>query len=92
MKAGVDKLDINKLFKVPNSLNNLKTKIDDLDVGKLKTVPVDLKKLSDAVVNVLEKKILDLTTLIHLNQDKTDKQNLDKKIGDADKKYQIRVI
>ena len=79
MKAGVDKLDINKFFNVPNSLNNLKTKIHDLDVTKLKTVPVDLKKLSDAVVNVLEKKILDLTILIHLNQDNTNKQNLDKK-------------
>ena len=92
MKAGVDKLDINKLFNVPNSFNNLKTKIDDLDVGKLKTVLAHLKKLSDAVVNILEKKILDLTTLIHLNQDNTVKQNLDKKVGDVNKKYQIQVI
>ena len=95
MKAEVDKLELNKLVNVPTSLNNLETKVDDLDVGKLKTVPVDLKKLSDVVhnevlkntkfntlktkVNSLEKKIPDATTLIHINQYKTDKQNLEKK-------------
>ena len=79
-------------------MNNLKTKIDDLDLGKLKTVPIDLKKLSDDVVkntkfntlktnvNSLQKKIPGATTLIHINQYNTDKQNLEKKIGDVDKK------
>ena len=102
MKAEVDKLDINKLVNAPTSLNNLKTKVDDLDVGRLKTVPVDLKKLNDVVdneavknikfntlkskVSSLEKKIPDATTLIHINQYNTDKQNLEKKIGDVDKK------
>ena len=73
---------------------NLKTKLDNLDVGKLKPVPVDLKKLSDVApkevvkntkfnklkikVNSLEKKIPDATTLIHINQYNTDKQNLEK--------------
>ena len=77
-------------------MKNLKTKVDDLDVGKLKTVPVDSKKLSDIVdnevvknikfntlkgkVNDLEKKIPDATTLIHINQCNTDKQNLEKKL------------
>ena len=95
MKAEVDKLDINKLVNVPTSLNNLKAKVDDLDVDKLKTVPVDLNKLSYVVdnevvkytksntlktkVNSLEKKIPDATTLIHINQYNTDKQNLEKK-------------
>ena len=75
---------------VSTSLNNLKTKVDELDAGKLKTVPIDL---SDAVdndvvkntkldtlktVNSLEKKIPDATTLIHINQYNTDKQNLEK--------------
>ena len=102
LKAEVDKLDIAKLVNIPTSLNNLKTKVDDLDVGKFKTVPVNLKKLSDAVdnevvkntkfntlktkVNNLEKKIPDATTLIHINQYNADKQNLEKKIGDVDKK------
>ena len=45
LKDEVGKLDINKLVKVPNSVNNLKTRVDDLDVGKLKNVPVDLKKI-----------------------------------------------
>ena len=107
MKAEIDKPDINKLVNVPTSLNNLKTKKDDLDVGKLKNFPADLKKLSNVVdneivknttfktletkVNNLEKKIPDATTLIHINQYNIDKQNLEKKIGDVDKKYQIQV-
>ena len=37
-------------------------------------------------VSNLEKKIPDGTTLIHVNQYNTDKQNLDKKNGDVDKK------
>ena len=43
LKAEVDKLDINKLTNVSNSLNNLTTKVNHLDVGKLKTIPVHLK-------------------------------------------------
>ena len=107
MKAEVDKLDKNRVVNVPTSLNNLKTKVDDLDVGNRKTVPIDLK-LSDAVdndavknkkfntlktkVNSLGKKIIDATTLIHIYQYKTDKQNLETKIGDVDKKIPDRVV
>ena len=95
------------MVNVPTALNNLKIKLDDLDVGKLKTVTIDLKKLSDVVanevvknakfntlktqVNSLEKKLSDATTLIHVNQCNTDKENLEKKIGHVDKKYQMRV-
>ena len=50
-KLKVNKLDINKLTNVLNSLNYLKTKVDDLDASKLKTVPVDFKMLSDIVDN-----------------------------------------
>ena len=50
-KLKVNKLDINKLTNVLNSLNYLKTKVDDLDASKLKTVPVDFKMLSDVVDN-----------------------------------------
>ena len=98
----VNKLDINKLINLPTSLNNLKTKVDDLDVGKLKIVAADLKKLSDAVdklvvkntnfntlkmkINKIDKKVPDATTLIHINQYSTDKQNLEKKIY-VNKKY-----
>ena len=75
---------MNKLVNVPTSLNNLKAKVHYLDVGKLKTLSVDLKKLSDVVdnqvpknirfnklntkVNKLDKKILDATALICINQ------------------------
>ena len=102
MKAKVDKLDINKLVTVPTGLNNLKTKVDNLDVDLLKNGPVDLKKLRDIVckdavkmtvynklntkVNNLENKIPDATTLIHINQHSTDKQKLEEKMGDFDKK------
>ena len=67
----------------------------------LKTVPIDLKKLSDVVgkeavkntifnklntkENNLEKKITDATTLIHINQHSTDKQNLEKEFPNVDK-------
>ena len=43
-------------------------------------------------VNTLEKKIPDATTSIHINQYNADKQNLQKKIGDVDKKYQIQGV
>ena len=105
LKGEVDKLDINKLINVPISLNSLRTKVDDLDVGKLKTVAVDLKKLSDVAANEvvkttkfntlktkvssLEKKIHEATTLIHINQYNTDKQKVEKKIGEVDKKTQM---
>ena len=95
LKAKVDKLDINKLINVPPSLTNLETKVDDLDVVKLKTVPVYLKKSNELVDNgvvknakfkTLKAKVLNLeknppdaTTLIHINQCNTDKQNLEKK-------------
>ena len=101
LKTKVDKLNINELANVTISLNNFKTKADDLDVVKLKTVSVDFKKLSDAKdnevvknptfntlkrkVSNLDKKIPDATTLIHINQYNTDKQNLEK-IADVDKK------
>ena len=90
MKVQVEKLDINKLVNVPTS--------------KLKTVPSDLKKLRDLVdnevakktrfttlktkVNILGKKILDATTLIHINQCNTDKQHL-KKIEDVNRKIPV---
>ena len=37
-------------------------------------------------VNILEKKISEATTLIHINQYNTDKLNLEKKIEDVDKR------
>ena len=78
-------------------MNNLKTKVDTLFIGKSKTLPAELKKLSDVVdndlaqntkwnilktkVNKLDKKIPDATTLNHINQYNTDKQNVEKKLG-----------
>ena len=74
----------------------------------MKTVPIDLKKLSDAVdnevvkntkfntlktkVNILEKKIPDATTLFPIDQYNTDKQNLQKNVGEVDKKKQMQVV
>ena len=102
MKAEVDKLDIDELVNAPTGLNNLKTKVHDLDAGKLKTVPLDLRKSDDILskevvkntkfnklntkVNNLDRKILDATTLIYIDQYNTDKLNLEKNIGDVDLK------
>ena len=61
-----------------------------------------MKKLSDVVgnevvkntkFNTLKTKVNNLaTTLIHINQYYTDKQNLEKKIRDVDQKYQIQGV
>ena len=53
LKSEVDKLDIDKLEKVPTALNNLKSKGDILDADK---VSVDLSKLSDVVKKDVVKK------------------------------------
>ena len=84
---------------------NLKAIIDEFDVGKLKSVPADLKKIRDVVdneavknskfstlkakVNNLEKKILNATILIHINQYNTDKQNLEKSLEMLIKESQL---
>ena len=90
------------------SLNNFIIKVDHLDISKLKAVPVDLKNLSDIVndevvknikfntlktkLDNIDKKIPDATTLIHISQYDTGKQNLEKKIKDVDKKILIQVV
>ena len=71
LKVEVDKLGINKLVTVRNSLNNLKTKVNDLDVGKLKTVLLDLKKLSDVDNEIFKNR--------KFNTLKTKVNNLEKK-------------
>ena len=42
--------------------------------------------MPNAKINDLENKINGATNLIHINQQNTDKQNLDQKIEDDDKK------
>ena len=90
------------------SLNNFIIKVDHLDISKLKAVLVDLKNLSDIVndevvknikfntlktkLDNIDKKIPDATTLIHISQYDTGKQNLEKKIKDVDKKILIQVV
>ena len=53
LKFDVDKLDIDKLKRVPSNLSSLKSKVD-----KLVPIPVDLRKLSDVVKNDAVKKDL----------------------------------
>ena len=52
----VDKLDIDKLEKLPTSSNNLESKVDQLDVDKFVLVSVDLSKLSDVIKNDVVKR------------------------------------
>ena len=56
LKSEVDKLDIDKLEKVPTVLSPLKSKVDKLDVNKLVPVPLDLSKLNDVVKSNAVKK------------------------------------
>ena len=56
LKCEVDKLDIDKLIKVPTHLNSLKSNVDKLDDVKQAPVSVDLGKLSDVVKNNVVKK------------------------------------
>ena len=56
LKTEVDKLDTDKLKRLPNNLSNLKTKIDKLDIDELVPVPIDFSKLSNAVKNEVVKK------------------------------------
>ena len=42
LKSKVDKLDIDKLKKVPTGLSSLKRKVDKLDADKLIPVPVEV--------------------------------------------------
>ena len=45
LKSEVDKLDIDKLEKVPTNLSSFKSKVDKEDVDKLVPVPVDISEL-----------------------------------------------
>ena len=56
-KYDVDKLDIDKLEKVPHDLKRLKSKVDKSDIGELETTTVDLRKLIDLVKIKLLKRL-----------------------------------
>ena len=78
----MEKLDIKRLTNVPTSLNNLETKVDELDADLVDLVDNEVVKNTKfntlkTKVNSLDKKISDATTLIHINQYSTDKQNLE---------------
>ena len=66
LKAEADKLDIDKLEKVPNGLNSLKSKVDKLDVDKLVPVPVDFSKLKMLLKRLNMIKWLKTITLLRL--------------------------
>ena len=56
LKPEVDKLDINKLEKVPTGLKRLKSKVDKEDVDILAAFHVDLNELRGTVKNGVVKK------------------------------------
>ena len=45
LKSDIDKLDNDKLAKLPISLNSFTSNVDNLDVDQVKSVPTDLKKV-----------------------------------------------
>ena len=78
-KSDVDKLDFDKLEKVPSGLRSLKSKVDTLDIGKLETTSVDLSKLSNRVKNDNVKKTDDELVENVNNIKTTDTTNLVKR-------------
>ena len=57
LKSDIDKLDIDKLKKVPTSVNNLKSEVYKIDITKVQTTPSD----------VLETDIVKKTLFYRLN-------------------------
>ena len=78
-KSDVDKLDFDKLEKLPSGLRSLKSKVDTLDIGKLETTSVDLSKLGDRVKNDNVKKTDDELVEKVNNIKTTDTTNLVKR-------------
>ena len=56
LESEVYELHFDKLEKVPNGLNRLKSKVDKWEFDKLVHTSVDLRKLSDVVINEIVKK------------------------------------
>ena len=81
IKTKVDDLNIDKLKAVP-----VVSKKKMSDVMRKKVVKKAVYNKLNTKANNLKNKIPDATTLVYINQYNTDKQNLEKKIGDVDKK------
>ena len=86
LKAGVDKLDINSRCWWVKTLRKLSDVVDNQVVKNTK-----FNTLWTRVNKLYIKKNLHVTTLIHINQYNTDKQNLDKKLDMLINKYQTLV-
>ena len=102
LKTEIKIRDMSKLVNFLSDFNNLKRKVDEIDIDKLKILPLDLKNLSNVVsrevlektlynkvnlkVNNSESRNVDASTLIQINQYNIDKQKLERKIGNVDKK------
>ena len=93
LKSDIDKLDIDKLEKLPIDLSNLKSKVHKLDADRFVPIPVDLSKLSDIVKNdvikkteydELVKKVNDIKATDSI--DLVKKADYDTKIGKIEKK------
>ena len=80
-------------FALKTNLANLKTEVDKLDIGKLVTAPVDLSKLSNVVINEVDKKTeynklvgkvndIDTSDFVLKTKYNTDKAELENKIPD----------
>ena len=61
LKSDIDKLDNDKIAKLPSSLNRLTSNVNKLDVDQVKPVPTNLKKLTDVVNKTLLKRCVSWT-------------------------------
>ena len=85
LKAELDKLDINELITVPTGLETVR-----IDFRKLNDV-VSKEVLKNKKFNPLNTKVNNLEKNISKAEKKW-RKNLEKKIGDVHKKYQIIVV
>ena len=102
LKTEIKIRDMNKLVNFLSGFNNLKRKVDEIGIDKLEILPLDLKNLSNVVsrevlektlynkvnlkVNNSESRNVDASTLIQINQYNIDKQKLERKNGNVNKK------
>ena len=90
LKSELDKLDTDRLEKVPSVLSSLKSKVDNFHVDKLKPVATDLRKLSDVLENDVVKKTMydELITIVNAigTSELVTKIDYDAKIKDIEDK------
>ena len=67
-------------FTLKTNLSSLKTEVNKLDIPKLGTLPADVAKLTNRVANGLVEKTEFNSLKTKVNENETDKENLETKV------------